>query len=489
MKRAIIVHCWDGNPKYCWYPSVKKQLEAKGFSVQVPAFPEPDAPRQAKWVPFLNERIGAPDDGLFLIGHSVGCVTILRYLETLKEGERVGGVVLVAGFTDNLGFDELKNYFETPIDLAKIRTKSKSGFVAIHSDDDPYVALKFGDVFKRELGAEVVIKHAMGHFSGPVDNEGSCTELPDVVSAVEKLQNSMNAPEGRPEKHEGHEKISPTAWGVAYRRTLAGIPYSEDIFRELEEIVRRTRSVDELAALESLRYPESTPMFEARYKLTNRLLKEHPTNQILELAAGFSPRGVEMAHDPAMQYVELDLPGVMDEKRIVLQRLIEQGKMPQQGNLHLEDGNALDAGDIERAVRPFGEGPVNVINEGLMRYLDFDEKATLAHNIHGLLERFGGAWITPDISMESADSSIRDEQMKERNAKMEKLTGVEFFRNRFKDEEAARKFFGDLGFSVERHGFIEMAGELTSPKKLDLSPDQVERLIGKLVVFVMKAKE
>lgn len=187
MKRAIIVHCWDGYPEYYWYPSVKEQLEAEGFSVQVPAFPEAALPKQALWVPFLKEQAGDPNDELFLIGHSVGCITILRYLETLKEGERVGGVVLVAGFTDNLGFDELKNYFETLIDFAKIKTKSKNGFIAIHSDNDPYVDLKFGEIFKKELGADVIIKHAMGHFSGPVDKEESCTELPDVVQAVEKL--------------------------------------------------------------------------------------------------------------------------------------------------------------------------------------------------------------------------------------------------------------------------------------------------------------
>lgn len=187
MKRAIIVHCWGGYPEYCWYPWAKKELEAKGFSVEVPAFPETDAPKQAQWVPFLQERIGEPDDELFLIGHSVGCITILRYLETLGGNERAGGVVLVAGFTDDLHFEELKNYFETPIDFAKIRARSRNGFVAIHSDNDPYVDLKFADVFKKELGAEVIVKHAMGHFSGPVDKEESCTELPDVVHAIEKL--------------------------------------------------------------------------------------------------------------------------------------------------------------------------------------------------------------------------------------------------------------------------------------------------------------
>jgi predicted alpha/beta hydrolase family esterase len=111
MKRAIIVHCWEGYPGYCWYPWVKEKLEQGGFKVLVPAFPETKTPKQKKWVPYLAEQIGLPDDKLFLIGHSVGCITILRYLETLREKQRVGGVVLVAGFTDDLGFKELANFF------------------------------------------------------------------------------------------------------------------------------------------------------------------------------------------------------------------------------------------------------------------------------------------------------------------------------------------------------------------------------------------
>ncbi len=187
MKRAIIVHCWGGYPEYCWYPYVKKELEQAGFSVHVPAFPDTDAPKQAAWVPFLQKEIGTPDDDLFLIGHSVGCITILRYLETLGENERVGGVVSVAGFTGNLGFEELSNYFGTPIDFPHIKSKAKNGFVVIHSDNDPYVPLHFADVFKKELDAEVIVKHDEGHFSGPIGEEDSCTELPDVVSSVEKL--------------------------------------------------------------------------------------------------------------------------------------------------------------------------------------------------------------------------------------------------------------------------------------------------------------
>jgi len=187
MSRAIIVHCWDGYPNYCWYPSVKEELEKINFKVEVPAFPHTDAPTEKDWVPFLANIIGEPDEDLFLIGHSVGCITILRYLETLGEGRAVGGVVLVAGFTDDIGYSELTNYFEDPVDFEKIKSRSKGEFVAIHSDNDPYVDLKYGDILRDKLGARLIVKHNMEHFSGPIGEEASCTELPDVVEAVKLL--------------------------------------------------------------------------------------------------------------------------------------------------------------------------------------------------------------------------------------------------------------------------------------------------------------
>ncbi|MFA5872249.1 MAG: alpha/beta hydrolase [Parcubacteria group bacterium] len=187
MKRAIIVHCWEGYPEYCWYPWVKSELEKRGFQVEVPAFPETDSPEMEKWVPHLAQAIGESDEDLYLTGHSIGCAAIMRYLENLPEGKKIGGAVFVAGYTDNLGYEEIKSFFETPFDFGKIKSMSKNGFIAIHSDNDPYVDLKHADIFKDKLGAEVIIKHDAGHFSGSIENEKACLELPDVVESIEKL--------------------------------------------------------------------------------------------------------------------------------------------------------------------------------------------------------------------------------------------------------------------------------------------------------------
>lgn len=191
MKRVVIVHYWDGNPKYCWYTTTKKRLEDIGFEVNVPEMPDTHFPKLSSWLPKLKETIGRPDMDLYLVGHSLGCITILRYLEQLKDNEKIGGVVFVAGFTDDLRNvdpveDELKNFFETPILWNKIKPKANK-FVVIHSDNDPYVSIKYGDIFKDKLGAELVIKHNMGHFSGPLDDPTSITSLPDVSEQILKI--------------------------------------------------------------------------------------------------------------------------------------------------------------------------------------------------------------------------------------------------------------------------------------------------------------
>ncbi|MGH7157959.1 MAG: RBBP9/YdeN family alpha/beta hydrolase [Candidatus Saccharimonadales bacterium] len=180
MKRAVIVHCWGGSSNYAWYPWVKAELEKLGYQVTVPDMPDPDPPKLATWLPHLQEVIGQPDDELVLIGHSIGAVIIMRYLEALENGQ-VGKVIMVAGFTDQLGFRELENFFDTRLDFEEIKPKSKNGFVAIQSDNDPFVSEQYGERLKEELDAKLVIKHGANHMSGAVDGEETCTELSEVI--------------------------------------------------------------------------------------------------------------------------------------------------------------------------------------------------------------------------------------------------------------------------------------------------------------------
>jgi len=187
MKRVFIIHGWDGYPEEGIFPWLKRELQAKGVEVQNPAMPDPVIPRIGVWPRFLKKQVGEPDENTFLVGHSMGAQTILRYLESLKEGQKIGGVVLLAGFV-HLGGEAYeseddpevaKPWLETPLDWKKIKSHANK-FVAVFSDNDPFVPLSDSEIFRKELGAEIHVVSGWEHFSG---SEG-ITKLPVVLQKL-----------------------------------------------------------------------------------------------------------------------------------------------------------------------------------------------------------------------------------------------------------------------------------------------------------------
>ncbi len=129
-KRVYIIHGWEGYPEENWFPWLKCELESRGFEVHVPQMPDADNPRIEKWIPALQELIKEPDRDTYLVGHSMGCQAIVRYLETLSEDIKLGGVIFVAGFFKRLtglgeepDFENVeKDWMKTPVDLIKVRS-------------------------------------------------------------------------------------------------------------------------------------------------------------------------------------------------------------------------------------------------------------------------------------------------------------------------------------------------------------------------------
>lgn len=189
-KKVIIIHGWEGYPEENWFPWFKKELEINGFEVQVPSMPDADEPRIEKWVPKIAQVVGVADEDTYFVGHSMGCQAIARYLETLPEGTKVGGVIFVAGFFKRLtglgeepNFEEIeKHWLGTPPDFQKIK-KHLDKSIAVFSDDDPYVPLDNIDDFRDQLGSKIIVQKGMKHFSG---NWGT-TELPVVLEELLKM--------------------------------------------------------------------------------------------------------------------------------------------------------------------------------------------------------------------------------------------------------------------------------------------------------------
>ena len=181
MKRIFIIHGWNSNPGSGWRAWLSDQLKEK-FLVYAPEMPDSLNPQMNRWIQKISENVQTPDENCFFVGHSLGCTAILRYLESINT--RIGGCVLVAGPSNDMGFPFIKSFFETKFEWAKIKRNCEK-FIIIHSSNDKTVPIDHAYVFKDNLSAELVIDHK-GHFSG---TEG-IHKADSIIKAVNKITES-----------------------------------------------------------------------------------------------------------------------------------------------------------------------------------------------------------------------------------------------------------------------------------------------------------
>lgn len=188
MKRVFIVHGWGGNSGEDWLVWLKNELMKRKYHASVLAMPDTNTPKIKAWVSHLEKAVGRCDEDTFFVGHSVGCQTILRYIGSLPEGVKVGGIVLVAPWLhlkpvvfEDEGAEEIAEpWIKTPINWEKITSKTKN-IVCIFSDNDPYVPLDDSKIFREKLKADVMIEHGKGHLSSPEDG------IKEIPLVLEKL--------------------------------------------------------------------------------------------------------------------------------------------------------------------------------------------------------------------------------------------------------------------------------------------------------------
>ena len=178
-KRVFLIHGWEGRPDNHWFPWLSWELKARGFEVTAVGMPEPDQPKVVPWIKAIKDAVGRSNKDTFFVGHSLGCISILRYLETLPKQAHVGGVLFVAGFSGNLQIPEIEEFYVLPIDMEKARLHYKKA-VAIFSDNDSYISVNESIDFAKKTGAKAILEKGKGHFT---KREG-VDSLPSVFSSL-----------------------------------------------------------------------------------------------------------------------------------------------------------------------------------------------------------------------------------------------------------------------------------------------------------------
>lgn len=165
MRNALILHGTNNNSQGNWFPWLKKELKKRDWQVWVPDLPRADRPNIKRYNRFIFSNKNWPfNQDSVIIGHSSGAVAILGLLQSFPQNKLVDTCILVGSFKDDLGREDLKDLYKTPLNYQKIKNHAKS-FIFIHSDDDPHCPLSHAKYQAKKLNAKLILKKGQGHFN------------------------------------------------------------------------------------------------------------------------------------------------------------------------------------------------------------------------------------------------------------------------------------------------------------------------------------
>ncbi len=218
---------------------------------------------------------------------------------------------------------------------------------------------------------------------------------------------------------------------------------------------------------------------EVLYESANQLIIEADNPTILDLACGYSPRVLLMA-PRGYTYIGADLPDVTAD-------LIDR----RQELVSAEDGyfagyrtvDVTDREQMEGALAALRES-ITVVTQGLLSYLNLDEKNELALGVKDLLTRDGGCWIIPDAE----PSTMLKDTFRAVLGSVASSVVVELYRILDKSVKRNRSKMGwqsadeiadaleSIGFSVRRVPLYREGLELRCLKRV--GPDAATRLVA-----------
>ncbi|KAF5069190.1 putative hydrolase YdeN [anaerobic digester metagenome] len=179
-----LIHGFTASSKANWFPWLKEKMKNKGFEVIVPDMPNTEDPHMVPWLEKLDESVKEINENTIFIGHSLGCITTLRFI--LKKGFKIKGAILVSGFMDENPMKVqkagLSEFVTGGIDVDEVKRLIPHRVVLTAVDDD-IVPMEATKKMADKLDARLIILDRGGHF---IDRDG-VTELPHVLKFLEEF--------------------------------------------------------------------------------------------------------------------------------------------------------------------------------------------------------------------------------------------------------------------------------------------------------------
>lgn len=176
---VFVVHGYDSSPHKNWFMWLQSQLTKAQIPTQILAMPNPQTPILSDWIAHLQHCAPAPCEQDIFVAHSLGCIATLQFLQVAKY-EKLGGIVLVAGFFEPVaGLESLDSFTAPVLCFETLRAKIHSRAV-LAARDDSIVPFALTQNLAQNLAADLMIYEKGNHF---MDSDGF-TSLPIVEFLV-----------------------------------------------------------------------------------------------------------------------------------------------------------------------------------------------------------------------------------------------------------------------------------------------------------------
>lgn len=269
-----------------------------------------------------------------------------------------------------------------------------------------------------------------------------------------------------PNDAKDYSSISPSAKSLLLLKGYTNIPYAKE-----------TAALMEGAEIFDLNFEDKdfwfwirVMHFEMRYWSIDQLLREASATNILELSSGYGLRGLDLCvKEGGIHYIDTDLPEVIEAKREMIATLGLGTDV--KGHFEMLPLDAMDEASFERVIHRFEPGPVTIVNEGLLMYLNLEEKKRLCRTIHSTLAARGGCWITADIYVQRSDEMRVQLPQSESERSFHEKHNIEG--NKFASYEAAKSFFESQGFEVVKEAVPDYTQLSILPQLTKVLPEEI----------------
>jgi uncharacterized protein len=163
-----------------WKAALASDL-GEGFEVLIPKMPNTTNVRYEEWKIWFERCIPFLQDGVILIGHSLGGIFFAKYLSENTFPKKITATILVGSpFSDTSTVESLKD-FTLPKSLKKFSDQSE-GIYLVHSKDDPVVPFSETALYQQVIpDVKIVSFEKEGHF-----NQDHFPELVDLIQTISK---------------------------------------------------------------------------------------------------------------------------------------------------------------------------------------------------------------------------------------------------------------------------------------------------------------